>query len=147
MCGIICQLLGLRGDSYWRLNYPGQPMLNPGGGTVFLAWCGRGCLALALACLPSAAYLAGDNDVSSIVSKGVFGAQRNMRMLGAAPTIYLFVGVGVWEAFRFLRERFFRGQCDQGGHCRGECNQCRDSGTGNPDLPHLFSQVGGLPPK
>ena len=31
-----------------------------------------------------------------------------LRMIGAAPAVYLLIGVGVWEAFRFLRERCFR---------------------------------------
>ena len=29
-------------------------------------------------------------------------------MIGAAPAIYLLIGVGVWEAFRFLQERYFQ---------------------------------------
>ena len=31
-----------------------------------------------------------------------------IRMLAATPAIYLLAGVGVWEAFSFLRKRFFR---------------------------------------
>ena len=42
-----------------------------------------------------------------------------MRMLGAAPAIYLFVGVGVWEAFRYLRERFFRGHATRAAIAAG----------------------------
>lgn len=39
---------------------------------------------------------------------------NTLRMMGAAPAIYLIAGVGMWEAFRFLRvrmrsSRFFRG--------------------------------------
>ena len=30
------------------------------------------------------------------------------RMSGASPAIFLIVGVGMWEAFRFLKDRFFR---------------------------------------
>ena len=30
---------------------------------------------------------------------------NTLRMIGAAPAVYLLVAVGVWEAFRFLRER------------------------------------------
>ena len=33
---------------------------------------------------------------------------NTMRMIGATPAIYLLVGVGLWEMFRFLRDRFFR---------------------------------------
>ena len=57
-------LLVLRGDSYPRQNYAGRPMLNPVEGLFFLFGRGRGCLALALACLPTAAHLAGDHDDS-----------------------------------------------------------------------------------
>ena len=32
---------------------------------------------------------------------------NTVRMIGAAPAIYLLAAVGVWEAFRFLRGRFF----------------------------------------
>ena len=31
-----------------------------------------------------------------------------MRMMGATPAVYLLVGVGVWEAFQFLKERSFK---------------------------------------
>ena len=32
-------------------------------------------------------------------------APNTVRMIGAVPAIYLLVAVGVWEAFRILRER------------------------------------------
>ena len=100
-------LFGLRGDPKWRSNYAVQPMLNPAEALFF--WFGVGVavwrrrwpvyrlLLIWLATMMFPAFLARDPLAPS-----------NMRMLGAAPAIYLFVGVGVWEAFRFLRERFFR---------------------------------------
>ena len=100
-------VLGLRGDPHWRKNYPGQPMLNPAEALFF--WFGVGVavwrwrwpvyrlLLIWLATMMFPAFLARD-----------IWAPSTIRMLGVAPAIYLFVGVGVWEAFRFLRERFFR---------------------------------------
>ena len=100
-------LLGLRGDLNWRNNYAGQPMLNPAEALFF--WFGVGVavwrwrwpayrlLLIWLATMMFPAFLAKD-----------FLAPSSMRILGASPAIYLLVGVGVWEAFRFLRERFFR---------------------------------------
>ena len=34
-------------------------------------------------------------------------APSTLRMMGAVPAVYLLLGVGVWEVFRFLKERFF----------------------------------------
>ena len=31
---------------------------------------------------------------------------NTLRMIGAAPAIYLLIGVGIWETYRFLRERW-----------------------------------------
>ena len=33
---------------------------------------------------------------------------NTLRMIGAVPAIYLLIGVGVWEACRFLQERYFQ---------------------------------------
>ena len=99
-------LLGLRGDPYPRNNYDGQPMLNPAEALFF--WFGVGMavwrwrwpayrlLLIWLATMMFPAFFATD-----------FLGPSFMRMLGATPAIYLIVGVGVWEAFSFLRERFF----------------------------------------
>ena len=42
-----------------------------------------------------------------MLAKDIF-VPNTLRMIGAAPAIYLLVAVGVWEVFRFLRERVFR---------------------------------------
>ena len=111
-------LLGLRGDPNWRNNYAVQPMLNPAEALVF--WFGVGMavwrwrwpvyrlLLIWLATMMFPAFLAKD-----------YLAPSTMRMLGAAPSIYLFVGVGVWEAFRYLRERFFRGHATRAAIAAG----------------------------
>ena len=99
--------LGFRGDPNWRHNFAGQPMLNPWEAVFF--WLGAGMavrrwqrpayrvLLLWLAVLLLPAVLARD-----------ILAPNTLRMIGAAPAIYLLAGVGVWETYRFLRERFFR---------------------------------------
>ena len=98
-------VLGFRGDPSWRNNYPGQPMLNPW--EAFFFWLGVGMavwrwqrrpayrlflLWLAVLILP--AMLALDSMPPNTI-----------RMIGAAPAIYLLVGVGMWEAFQFFKER------------------------------------------
>ena len=98
-------VFGFRGDPNWRSNYAGQPMLNPW--EAFFFWLGVGMavwrwqrwpvyrlLLLWLGVLILPATLALDNL-----------SPNTMRMIGAAPAIYLLVGVGMWEAFQFLRER------------------------------------------
>ena len=98
-------VLGFRGDPSWRNNFAGQPMLSPG--EAFFFWLGVGMavwlwqrrptyrlLLLWLGVLILPATLALDQIPPS-----------TMRMIGAAPAIYLLVGVGMWEAFQFLRER------------------------------------------
>ena len=98
-------VLGFRGDPSWRNNYAGQPMLNPW--EAFFFWLGVGMavwrwqrrpayrlLLLWLAVLILPAMLALD-----------YSSPNTLRMIGAAPAIYLLVGVGMWEAFQFLKER------------------------------------------
>ena len=97
---------GFRGDPNWRHNFSGQPMLNPW--QAYFFWFGVGMAAwrwqrpayrlllLWLGVLLLPAMLATDP------------APHFLRMTGAVPAIYLLVAVGVWDAFQFLRERFFR---------------------------------------
>ena len=98
-------VLGFRGDPSWRNNFAGQPMLSPG--EAFFFWLGVGMavwywqrrpayrlLLLWLGVLILPATLALDRL-----------SPNTIRMIGAAPAIYLLVGVGMWEAFQFLRER------------------------------------------
>ena len=99
---------GFSGNDYWRYNVPGRPLLNPL--EAFFFWLGAGIamwhwrtrpayrlllLWLGVQMLP--AWLSRDDYVPHFV-----------RMMGATPAAYLLVGVGVWEAFRFLLERFLR---------------------------------------
>ena len=100
-------VFGLRGDRFWEHNYPGQPVLTPWEAIFF--WLGVGMavwrwqrpayrlllLWLGLLLLPA------------MLAKDIF-IPNTLRMSGAVPAIYLLAGVGVWEAYRILRERFFR---------------------------------------
>ena len=98
---------GFRGDPSWRHNFPGKPMLNPY--EAFFFWLGVGMalwrwqrrptyrlLLLWLGVLMLPAMLSRDDNVPHF-----------LRMIGVAPAVYLLTGVGVWEAFQFLRERYF----------------------------------------
>ena len=101
-------VLGFAGDPSWRNNYAGQPLLNHWE-TIFF-WIGVGMavfcwrrstyrlLLLWLLIMLLPAFLARDDLAPS-----------TMRMLGAAPSIYLLLGVGVWEVSRLLKERLFGG--------------------------------------
>ena len=133
---------GFRGDPTWRHNYAGRPMLNPvealffwlGVGLAVWRWQRRPAyrlLLLWLCILILPAMLARDAPPTLV------------RMIGAAPAVYLLIGVGMWEAFRFLKERFFRGKRDRGCPCYGGCGRRIDSGSGCDHLSHLFPEVGG----
>ncbi len=100
-------VLGFGGDPNWQNNYAGRPMLNPW--EAFFLWLGVGMalwhwqrrpayrlLFLWTGVMLLPAVLARDPKVSN-----------TLRMTAAAPAIYLLLGVGVWEVFRFLKERFF----------------------------------------
>ena len=96
---------GFRGDPNWRLNFAGQPLLNPW--EAFFFWLGVGMavwrwqrrpayrlLLLWLGVLILPAMLALDS-----------ASPNTLRMIGAAPAFYLLIGVGMWEAFQFFKER------------------------------------------
>ena len=99
-------VFGFRGDPNWRHNFASQPMLNIWEALFF--WLGAGMsvrrwqqpayrlLLLWLAVLFLPVILARDTPPNTL------------RMMGVAPAIYLLTGVGAWEAFRFLRSRFWR---------------------------------------
>ena len=96
---------GFRGDPHPRGNYAGQPLLNPWQALFF--WLGaamaarqwtRSTYRLLLLWLTIMM-------VPSLLARDLL-APTTIRIIGAAPAIYLLVGVGVWEVYRYLRERF-----------------------------------------
>ena len=101
-------VFGFHGDTTWRYNFAGQPMLNPWEALFF--WLGVGMavwrwqrpvyrlLLLWLGVLLLPAMLARDVGLGPNV----------LRMNGATPAVYLFAAVGVWETFQFLQARFFQ---------------------------------------
>ena len=98
---------GFGGDPNWRHNFAGHPMLNPL--EAFFFWFGAGMAvwhwqrpAYRLLLLWLAALL-----LPAILARDIL-VPNTLRMIGAAPAIYLLAAIGVWEAFRFLRKRFFR---------------------------------------
>ena len=97
-------LFGFHGDQAWDRNIPGRPMLNLwealffGLGTGIAFWRRRSAhrlLLIWLGALVLPAFLARDSTVPN-----------TLRLIGAVPAIFLLTGVGIWEAFRFLSERF-----------------------------------------
>ena len=98
---------GFRGDPTWRHNYAGRPMLNPvealffwlGVGLAVWRWQRRPAYRLLLIWLCILL-------LPAVLSRDY--VPNTLRMIGAAPAVYLLIGVGMWEAFRFVEERFFR---------------------------------------
>ena len=96
--------LGFFGDLHWYHKFVGKPMLTTW--EPFFLWLGVGMalwrwqrpvyrlLLLWLGVLFLPAILSLDAGSPSI-----------LRMIGLAPAVYLLVSVGMWEAFRFLKER------------------------------------------
>ncbi len=98
---------GFRGDLRERYNFAGRPMLNPW--EAFFFWYGVGMalwrwqrqpayrlLLLWLAVLLAPAMLARDVGLGP----------NTLRMIGAAPAVYLLIGAGMWETYRLLRDRW-----------------------------------------
>lgn len=93
-------IFGFNGDPNPRQNIPGQPFLNPF--ETFFFWLGAGIsvwhwrrpenrlLLFWLATMLLPAMLSRDHNFPN-----------SLRMIGAAPAIYLLAGVGVWGAIRF----------------------------------------------
>ena len=101
-------LLGFRGDPDWRRNFPNQPLLNPW--QAFFFWLGAGMAAVHWRRRPAYRLLFLWMLVMflpAMLAKET-PSPNSVRMNGATPAIFLLVGVGMWEAFQFLKDRFFR---------------------------------------
>ena len=105
---------GFHGDQNERNNFAGRPMLNPW--EAFFFWLGAGMtiwrwqrpayrlllLWLGILLLPAA------------LARDIYPGPNTLRMIGAAPAVYLLIGVGVWEAFRLLGTRWRSSQLLRG---------------------------------
>ena len=101
-------IFGYLGDRTLKFNFTGQPFLNPWEALFF--WLG---VIMALWRWHRPAYRLlllwlGVMLLPAILTEDAGAGPSSQRMIGAAPAIYLLIGVGVWEAFRFLKERFFQ---------------------------------------
>ena len=101
-------VLGLRGDPNWLHNFGGRPLLNPW--EAFFFWLGVGMAVWRWQRRPAYRLLllwAGVMFLPAMLARGS-AVPNTMRLIGATPAIYLLVAVGMWETFRFLRDRFFK---------------------------------------
>ena len=99
-------VLGFRGDLDWGRNFAAQPMLNPG--EAFFFWVGVGIVVRRWQ-LPACRLLLlwlGLLLLPAMLARDSAPPPNTLRMIGAAPAIYLLASVGVWETFRFLKERW-----------------------------------------
>ncbi len=98
---------GFRGDLRERYNFAGRPLLNPweaiffwyGVGIAFWRWQRQPAYRLLLLWL--AVLL-----VPAMLARDVGLGPNTLRMIGAAPAVYLLIGVGMWELYRLLRDRW-----------------------------------------
>lgn len=99
---------GFHGDRRERYNFAALPLLNPWEALAF--WIGVGMavrhwqrrpayrlLLLWLVVLLVPAMLSLDADLGP----------NTLRMIGAAPAVYLLIGVGLWEAYELLKTRLW----------------------------------------
>ena len=111
-------VFGFRGDPMGRHNYAGRPMLNPvealffwlGVGMAVWRWQRRPAYRLLLLWL----FIL---TLPAILSRDI--VPNTLRMIGAAPAVYLLIAVGMWEAFRFLKDRYFRDKGTQAALAAG----------------------------
>ena len=98
---------GFRGDPSWMYNFASRPFLNLveapffwlGVSIAVWHWLRQPAYRLLLLWL---FFLI----VPALLSSE--GPPNTLRMSGAAPAVYLLIGVGMWEAFQYLKKRFFR---------------------------------------
>ncbi len=96
---------GFRGDPTWRNNYAGRPILNPI--EAFFFWLGIGYAVWRWRREPACRLLLlwlGIMIIPALLAR--HAAPNTMRMIGAAPAVYLLIGFGLWELFSYLRRRF-----------------------------------------
>ena len=86
-------------------NTPGQPLLRPW--EAFFFWLGLGLAVWRWQLRPAYRLLLLWLGVMLLPSMlAATTGPHILRMMGAAPAIYLLAGVGMWEVFRFVMDRF-----------------------------------------
>ena len=101
---------GFRGDPLWRHNFSGRPMLNPleaiffwvGAGMAVWRWQRRPAYRLLLLWL-GVLFLP-----AMLARESASVPPNTLRIIGAAPAVYLLVAVGVWESSQYLKARYVR---------------------------------------
>ena len=94
---------GFHGDENWRYNFAGKPMLNLL--ETFFFWVGVGMAVWRWKHRPAYRLLLLWAAVLLLPAILADYSPHFLRMIGATPAIYLLIGIGTWEVFRFLRER------------------------------------------
>jgi len=94
---------GFHGDPNWRHNFASLPMLNPW--EAFFFWLGAGISVWRWQRIPAYRLLLiwlGVMLLPAVLAKGEVPGPNTLRMMGAAPAIYLLIGVGMWETLQFI---------------------------------------------
>ena len=91
---------GFHGDANWRYNFPSRPMLSLLEASFF--WFGAGAAAWNWKRLPAYRLLLLWAAVLLLPAILADYSPHFLRMIGAAPAVYLLVGVGIWEVIRLL---------------------------------------------
>ena len=92
---------GIHGDANWRYNFPSRPMLNPLEASFF--WFGAVMAAWNWKRLPAYRLLLLWTGVLLLPAVLADYSPHFLRMIGAAPAVYLLAALGIWEAFRLLQ--------------------------------------------
>lgn len=99
-------VFGFQGDLNWRRNFDGQPLLNIW--EAFFFWLGAGMSMWRWRREPAYRLLLlwlGVMLLPAMLAKGESPGPNTLRMMGAAPAIYLLIGVGMWEMLQFIATR------------------------------------------
>ena len=98
---------GFQGDLRERYNFAGRPMLNPW--EAFFFWFGVAMALWRWQRQPAYRLLLlwlGVLLVPAMLARDVGLGPNTLRMIGAAPAVYLLIGAGMWETYRLLRDRW-----------------------------------------
>lgn len=97
---------GARGDRNGEYNFAGKPLLNPFEALFF--WAGVGMSLWHWRRRPACRLLLiwlGVMILPAMLAYNRGNGPNSLRIIGAAPAVYLLVGVGMWETARLLKAR------------------------------------------